>query len=116
MKKTEKNNTMNSKIEALLNYIYEEAFYVDTYVEPDGRYVIFLLEMYKLIKKKQCDDMYCQIMKLYISRCIVKNKTMTLDSLLDDLDYFEGKFKIKKRELNKIKSIINGPQKSLKLD
>ena len=116
MKKTKKNNTMNSKIEALLSYIYEEAFYVDTYVEPDGRYVIFLLEMYKLIKKKQFDDMYYQIMKLYISRCIVKNKTMSLDALLGDIDYFEGKFKIKKRELNKIKSMFNGPQKRLKLN
>ena len=107
---------MNKYVNNLVNYVYEEAFYVDKDIVIDSRYEELFKDIYYLFESKGITNKYYEIMKLYISRCLVSSDYLSLEVLLDNICCLKGTTKIKQQDLVTIKNKFIVPQKRLKLN
>lgn len=102
----------NAYVRTLINYIYEEAYCLDIYVEEDDAYEDFLDEMYTLFENNNYQNMFVETMKLYISRCMVVNKHFSLHVLLHNIFYLEGKLGLKRNDLIRVKNTFEQTEKT----
>ena len=99
---------MKYTIERLIDYLYEESFYIDKDVIKDNdAYSKLFQEIYDIFKKNNILDIYNEEMKLYLLNCVIHNDTIDVNILARNLFLLENDLKKKKRYIldKDIKSI-----------
>ena len=88
---------MKYTIERLVDYLYEESFFIDKDVIKDNEaYSKLFEEIYDIFKKNNILNFYDEEMKLYIMTCVIHNDDIDVNTLARNLLFIENDMKKKK--------------------
>ena len=90
---------MNYDIQLIIDYLYEEAFYVDKEViKDDISYESLFKLIYNIFNNNNIAPLYIEEMKNYIFYCIIHNDTIDIDKLINNLQIIKNN--LRRKNLN----------------
>ena len=91
---------MHCAVKRLVDYVYEESFFIDKEViKDDETYSKLFEKIYAIFKRNNILSYYNEAMKLYIAMCVVNNDDIDINTLVEGLMYLESDMKMKKHQI-----------------
>ena len=114
------NTIMNLAIKRMVDYLYEESFFIDKEViKDDETYAKLFKEIYEIFRKNDISNFYTEEMKLFIAYCVIENNDIDVNVLVENLLFLKDDMKMKKHlipdmDLENIKDEYDQKTKVLK--